>query len=58
MLREELFCSSDGRLFQRIIVRGRKLERDEDSLKRGTGYDSFVKVCPELCDGDGNSSVN
>ena len=24
MLRDELFCSSDGRLFQRIIERGKK----------------------------------
>ena len=41
VLREELFCSSDGRLFQRIIERGKKLEREEDFLTRGTGYDSF-----------------
>ena len=32
MLREELFCSSDGRLFQRIIERGKKLEREDDFL--------------------------
>ena len=57
MLREELFCSSDGRLFQRIIERGNKLEREEDFLTRGTGYNSFLKVCPELSDDDGNSSV-
>ena len=31
-LREELFCSFDGGLFQRIIECGRKLERDEDVL--------------------------
>ena len=57
VLTEELFCSSDGRLFQRIIERGKKLEREDDFLTRGTGYNSFLKVCPELCDGDGNSSV-
>ena len=57
MLRDELFCSSDGRLFQGIIERGKKLEREEDFITRGTGYDSFLKECPELCDGDGNSSV-
>ena len=56
-LRDELFCSSDGRLFQRIIERGRNLEREEDFLTRGTGYDSFLKVCPELYDGDGKSPV-
>ena len=57
VLGEELFCSSDGRLFQRIIERGKKLEREEDFLTKETWYDSFLKVCPELCDGDGNSSV-
>ena len=30
MLGEELFCSSDGWLFQRRIERGKKLEREED----------------------------
>ena len=37
VLRDELVCSSDGRVFQRIIERGRKLERDECFLTRGTG---------------------
>ena len=44
MLKEELFCSSDGRPFQRIIGRGKKLERKEDFLTRGTGYVSFLKI--------------
>ena len=58
VLKEDLFCSSGGRLFNRIIERGKKKpEREDNFLTRGTGYDSFLKVCPELCDGDGNSSV-
>ena len=30
VLREELCCCLKGRLFKRIIERGRKLEKDED----------------------------
>ena len=56
-LREELFCSSNGRLFQKVIERGRKLERNEDLLTRETGQYSFLNVCPKLCDSEGNSSV-
>ena len=43
MLREELFCSSDGRLFQRIIERGKKLERGEDFLTKRDRVRFFSK---------------
>ena len=41
VLREELFCSPDGRLFQRIIERGKKLEREEDFFEQ-EGQGTFL----------------
>ena len=41
---EELFCSSDGMLFQRIIEHGRKLETDEDFFNKRDGVRFFSKL--------------
>ena len=43
MLREELFCSSDGRLFQRTIERGKKLEREDDFFNKRDRVQFFSK---------------
>ena len=47
-LREELFCSLDGKLFQRIIERGKKLERDEDFFNKRDRVRFFCKFMPSV----------